>query len=334
MKKILYACLLLLCACADPKKETQPIPSGSGGILVVNEGNFTRGNASLSLIRNGQVTEDVFFSANQRRLGDVAQSATLLGKNAYVIVNNSGKIEVIDAQTFQSKATITGLRSPRYFLPITDDKAYVTDLYANAISIISINQGKVIENIPCSGWTEKLILKGKEVFVTNRYRSYVYVIDSEKDQITDSIPVSKNANSIVEDRTGNLWVLCGGTDGGLFHMNPSERKVIKKYAIGSNSDEIPAELHINRSKDTLYYLYQGVFCLPVSEQQLSNQPLIPQKKNQTYYSLGIDPNNGQIYVGDAVNFDQKGVIYRYNTNANPLDSFRVGVIPGEFIFLP
>jgi len=334
MKKLLHAFLLLLGACADPKKESQPIPSGGGGVLVVNEGNFTRGNASLSLIRNGQVTEDVFFSANQRRLGDVAQSVTLLGKSAYVVVNNSGKIEVIDAHTFQSQATITGLRSPRYFLPITDDKAYVTDLYANAISIISINQGKIIGKIPCAGWTEKLILKGKKVFVTNRYRDYVYIIDSEKDQITDSIPVSKNANSIVEDRNGDLWVLCGGADGGLFHLNSTERKVIKKYAIPSNSDETPAELCINKTKDTLYYLYQGVYRLPVSAQQLSNQPIIPQKKNQTYYSLGIDPNNNQIYVGDAINFDQKGVIYRYNTNATPLDSFRVGVIPGEFVFLP
>jgi DNA-binding beta-propeller fold protein YncE len=334
MKKLLYACLLLLLACADPKKESQPIPPGGGGVLVVNEGNFTRGNASLSLIRNGQVIEDVFFSANQRRLGDVAQSVALLGKSAYVVVNNSGKIEVIDAQSFQSQATITGLRSPRYFLPVTDDKAYVTDLYANAISIVSINQGKIIGRIPCAGWTEKLIIKGKEVFVTNRYRSYVYVIDSEKDQITDSIQVSRNANSIVEDRNGNLWVLCGGVDGGLFLLNPIERRVIQKYAIVSDSDETPAELSINKTKDTLYYLYQGVYRVSVSAEKLSNQPLIPQKKNQTFYSLGVDPKNSQIYVGDAINYDQKGVVYRYRTDASVIDSFRVGVIPGEFVFLP
>jgi DNA-binding beta-propeller fold protein YncE len=334
MKKLLYACLLLFLACTDPKKESQPIPSGGGGVLVVNEGNFMRGNASLSLIRNGQITEDVFFSANQRRLGDVAQSVTLLGKNAYVVVNNSGKIEVIDAQSFQSIATITGLRSPRYFLPITDDKAYVTDLYANAISIVSINKGKIIGSIPCAGWTEELILKGKEVFVTNRYRSHVYVIDSEKDQVNDSILVSRNANSIVEDRNGDLWVLCGGADGGIYRLNASERKVIQKYAIASNTDETPAELCINKTKDTLYYLYEGVYCLPISAQKLSDQPLISQRPNQTYYSLGIDPKNSQIYVGDAINYDQKGVVYRYRTDATPLDSFRVGVIPGEFVFLP
>ena len=64
----------------------------------------------------------MFFQTNGTPLGDVVQSITQFNNNAYVVVNNSNKIEVIDITNFSSIATITGFTSPRYFLPWTTIK--------------------------------------------------------------------------------------------------------------------------------------------------------------------------------------------------------------------
>ena len=330
----LISICLIFQACSDPEKPNPiPIPQGKGGILIVNEGNFMRGNAGLSLYRDGKLTDDVFSAVNKRPLGDVAQSVTLVGNRIYVIVNNSSKIEVIDSESFQMLGTISGLRSPRYMLPIRADKAYVTDLYANAISIIDPERMVITGKIPCHGWTEQLISVNNEVYVTNRYRPYVYVIDPETDSVKDSIKVSMNGNSILQGSDGQVWVLCGGKDGGLFAIDPQTKIVSRQAGFTSDSDEIPNRLTSNKSRDTLLFLNNGVFRFIVANRKIEENNVIRQH-GKLFYGLGVNPENGDIYTADAIDFLQKGVVTRYRSDGYPLDSFRVGVIPSAFVFLP
>lgn len=54
------------------------------------------------------------------------------------------------------------------------------------------------------------------------------------------------------------------------------------------------------------------------------------------YGLAIDSTNGEIYVGDAIDFEQPGVVYRYRDTgqgAELVDSFGVkGMLPSAFAF--
>ena len=42
--------------------------------------------------------------------------------------------------------------------------------------------------------------------------------------------------------------------------------------------------------------------------------------------------NGDVYVGDAVDYQQQGVVYRLNDSGRCLDTLRVGITPTAFCF--
>lgn len=340
--KIEYAfilsCLLFSCRKDKPDDVLQPtVSTGINGVFVTNEGNFQFGNAQVSYYEPSQTasTQDLFKPNNNRPLGDVCQSMYLFNSKAYIIVNNSSKIEVVNENTFVSSATITGFASPRYFLPVSNNKAYVTDLYSNTISIVDLSNNTISGNIACNGWTEQLAQAYGKVFVTSQSSNNLYIINTLTDVLMDSIVIGYAANSIAEDKNGKLWVLCNGSEtntinASLHRINPVTNVVEQTFTF-SNSSDAPLKLHFNGTNDTLYFLNNGVYQMPITAGSLPSEALIPQVGNN-FYALGIDPNNSVIYVADAVDYVQRGVVYRYQPDGTLINTFLAGINPGHFYF--
>jgi len=349
MNRILRNCLVMtavavfLSACRKDQPPTGcgplEIPPGAEGVYITNEGNFQFGNASVSYYADGmaEAVEDLFQPANNRPLGDVCQSMRLFNNKFYVVVNNSGKIEVVDPRTFEASATITGMLSPRYFLPVSNGKAYVTDLYANAISIVNLSSSNITGVVPCPGWTEELHLAYGRVFVTNRRRRWLYVLDPATDLITDSVAVGYGANSLAEDRTGRLWILCSGNPAtgekaSLYRINPVSLQSESVWIFPS-SEDAPWRLDINGTGDTLYFLNGHVYRMAITDGSLPSVPFIA-AQGRNFYGLGVHPRTSRIYVADALDYVQRGRVYVYKPDGTGVTSFLAGIIPGDFYFYP
>lgn len=342
MRKIHCLLLIVLITCWACEKD-DPIP-GTGnpefseGMIISNEGGFGFGNASVSFydLERDTLHRMRFEQANGAPLGDVLQSISIIEDLAYLVVNNSNKIEVVALESFKSVATITGLTSPRYLAPIDAEKAYVTDLYANAISIIDLNQHEVVGTIALEGWSEELILVNDEMFVTIRDNSFLFVIDTQTDQITDSIAVGFNPSTLQLDKDGKLWVLCSGnqttgTLGGLYRIDPESRTLLQQLPFSDTNIGGWPRLRINESRDTLYYLKENVFQLPIGNTNLPEDALIA-ANGRIFYGLGIKPKTGRIFVSDVIDYQQQGLIYEYNQKGIMLNRFNAGVIPNDFTF--
>jgi DNA-binding beta-propeller fold protein YncE len=329
------------------------------GVIILNEGNYMYGNASITYY--DQVTKkvfnDVFYSQNGIPLGDVAQSAMIFQGELYVVLNNSGKIMVMNMgrypslKAFEFTHKITGLISPRYLYFQSRSKAYISDLYARQISIMDPGSYMLTGSIDVNNRnadfyqhpTEQFIAY-KELLFTNCYSfdNQILVIDTNTDRLVDSIEVLSQPNSMIIDRNNKIWILCDGgyegsdyplSDPGLVRMDPETRTVEKIFII--ENGVWPSELSINGSRDTLYFINGDIWRMPVNSASLPDTPFIKSEDisgKKLFYSLGIDPVNSDVYVGDAVNHVQEGIVYRYSAKAIPVDTIRAGIIPGFFCF--
>jgi hypothetical protein len=331
-----------------------------GGVLVLNEGNFMYGNASLSYYNGetGTVINDVFYRQNDKvPLGDVAQSAVIYNGELYVVMNNSGKIMVMNfgkypaLKAFEFTHKITGLQSPRYISFIDSSKAYISDLYSKSISILDPAGYSVTGKINLANQnpdfyqhpTEQLIVFGNEVF-TNCYSfdDKILVIDRITDRLADSISVLQQPNSIVLDRNGKIWALCdGGYEGseygkdqpGLVRIDAHTHTVEKIFIL--NDESWPSKLCINGSADTLYFINRDVWRMPVDAVQLPDKAFIEAVSSsgtKLFYGLGIDPKSSEIFVSDAIDHVQSGMVYRFRADGMAVDTFLAGIIPGSFVF--
>jgi hypothetical protein len=337
---LIVVLVLVLSAC----EKTPPIPKTdlpsdtlATGVFIGSEGNYQWGNASLSFLdsKTGKVYEHIYATVNQKNLGDVLQSIYVHQDKVYLVVNNSGKIEIINRSTFAAMGSITGLKSPRYFLPISDSKAYVSDLYGQQIAIVDLNTNKVSGQIACSGWTEELLLHQSKVYVCNKYQAWVYVIDTQLNSITDSIAIGYGAISMVKDKNNYLWVLTtGNTQNGanikpqLHKINPNDNKVIATYDMGSG--ELPIKLIINKAQDRLYWLNNHVWSMSIAETSIPTHAFV-EKGSRNFYGIGIDTYHNRLMVSDAKDYVQKSEVLQFDSTGKLINSFKAGI--NTFFFI-
>lgn len=333
--------LILLSSCIKDKPQ-EPLNSSVSinadtKVLITNEGNFGWGIGTISLYdpTSGAVIDKYDQQQNNNAvLGNVCQSMIKFNNNYYIVMNNSNKIVIVNASTFIKNATINGFNSPRYLLPITYSKAYVSDLYANSVQVIDLNLNTITGSIPCMKGTEEMALIYNKAFITNYNSNYCYVVNTTTDAITDSITIGKGGSSIVIDKNSKVWVLTSGSssasqNGKLVRINPLTLQI--EQSLNFNSGESPNQLCINKTRDTLYYLNNGVQQCLISSTSLPTNPLITQG-SKLYYGLGVNPKDYTIYVSDAIDYTQKSTIEIYKPNGSFITNFKGGIISNGFVF--
>lgn len=344
--------MLLFAACVEDKTagpigQIDSAPNLShNGVFIVNEGGFTLGQASLSFIDfvEDSIYNNVFQAINNRALGDVFQSMYYADGKAFLVINNSQKIEVVDSITFESLATIDNLNSPRQVLA-HDDKLFVTSLYSDNITVLDGQSYTVVDTLYAGGWTEQMLVINNELWVTVRQtfsnntpdkRKGLVVFDLEN-MTSTYLPLAQGANSMALDTNDDLWVLCdGGIEeelGGLYKLDV-EFKEVKRIINFKSIEYSGGSLQMDASKEQMYFIItdieSGVNTFDIMQLDINATSLpntVFYDGEQKYlYGFKLDEANDFLFVNDAVGLLQEGFCYQYElTTLREIRKYKTGI---------
>lgn len=343
----LISILAILFFACTKNEDATPTGKYSSGVLIVNEGPFQTGTGTVSFLNREtkMVENDIFQIVNNRPLGNIVQSLDIHNNKAYIIVNNAKKVEVVQAWDFKEVGTIQGLEMPRYFVGINDNKGYISEWgmggVNGAIKVVDLQTNMITKTIPVGRGAEKMLKVGEKVFVACNggfgTDDRVFVIDTQRDEVSAMITVADNPNSLALDVNDKVWVTCSGRSqwNGTSFTTLAPAQLIRFNAVSNIVEQsFQFERHglnnlvINSGKNTLFYNYSSrVFSQNISSGIPSN-PLI----RRSFYGLGYDKNSDLLYAADAGNFSSNGKVLRYNASGAAVDSMTVGVAPNGFYF--
>lgn len=314
------------------------------GLYILCEGNFQYGNATLTYYDPATqgVENEVFYRANGMKLGDVAQSMTVYDGKGWIVVNNSHVVFAIDPSTGKEIGRIENLTSPRYMSFVNDEKAYISQIWDNRIFIVNPKTYQIsgyieVPGMPMgTGSTEMMVKEGKYVYCSCwSYQNRIIRIDTETDSVDGEVIVGIQPKSLVKDCNGRLWTMTdGGYEGSpygheapkLVCIDPVAMQIVKEFLL--KNDDNPLALTIDKEGRTLYWINRGVYRMDVSSERLPVAPII-ESQDTKYFGLTLS-EEGEIYLADAIDYQQNGIIYRFTPDGRPLDMFYVGVNPGAF----
>lgn len=338
-------CLSMMTSCVKETENNIPAPVVKDGLFVINEGSFQYSTASLTYYdpENNEAINDMFYRANGMKLGSVAQSMTAYKGKGWIVVNNSHVIFAVDLNNVKEVGRIENLTSPRNICFVNDKKAYVTNLYDNRIAIIDPTKYTVTGYITVPGMeastgsTEQMVVIGRYAYCTCwSFQKSIIKIDTQTDQVVDKKDVGVQPQSLVVDKNGKLWTLCdGGYQGNpigyeaptICRINPETLAVEQTFSM--NLGDYPGDMVINGDGDTLYWINGSVWSMPITATAMPTTPLVANAGN-SFYSMTVNPRSGEVYVSDAVDYTQAGMVYRYSPQGKLIDKFGVGVCPGAF----
>lgn len=337
-----FSCLLLLLLALGCEEDNGPSPMDNvrlaegSGLLILNEGPFRQSLASLSFYQyaDGSVEQDLFRNINGYGLGDILNSTLAIDTNLLLLVNNSSIIERVGRHSLQANASLD-LPSPRYALELPDGDIYVSDFSAQEIHVLAGGTDlRKYKSIPLAGWSENMVLANGKVYVSNPFREYLYLIDPGPDVLTDSILLEPQCGALVKDGQGNIWALCQGDN-----ILDNQATLYRISADGQNQDSWPLAangqsrmLYVDETEEIWLLTFAGLYRWPSdwpTDQALGTPWL---ERGGNWYALGRRPENGNIFLGDALDFQRAGIIYQFTDAGIAVDSFSVGIGPNSFVF--
>ncbi|MHB1050460.1 MAG: DUF5074 domain-containing protein [Bacteroidota bacterium] len=346
--RILIAAIFVLvygCTKSDPTAPPLENPAATAGMYILNEGGFTKSNSSLTLYvpDSQKVYSDVFHAANGRSLGDVANDMVLHDGKAFIVVNNSHKVEVISTDTHLSLGVIPMPgNSPNKIIIVNKNKGYITNLYRGTVTVFDPSTYTVLhDSIRVGANPQGLIAVNGKLYVCNSgygFDSTVSVIDLNTDAVIKTITVGAGPTDIGVDSDGEIFVRCSGsidwsdpgkdTPGSIVIIDPSADEVKSTIPLPLETYGHPSKMVVTKTGQGYVVVKNGI----AQFETVTNSIVNFQFSSRQAYSIAFDEIDEKLYVTDAKDFVQNGMLYGINKNGAVTDSAIVGIIPGTIVF--
>ena len=317
---------LIFFACSNPSAPEQPVTEL---IFVACEGNFGASNGSIYTLKS---SGDVEFIEN---VGDVVQSMEVYGDKLIVIVNNSHLIKIYDIDEDGLKLpgiTIsTDNSSPRDLVAL-NDKVYFTNWNSKDVKVLNLYNYVIEASIQVDGLPESIKSDGSSLWVgimmNEDYSSAnkVVEINTSTNEVINTYAVGLGPTDLVID-DGKIYVARTFYDENFTAFYGSSKidgNIIEKkdYGLG-----ISCGGSVLKYNDQIYRSYEGGIAPLETDLEIRSTAKIGSYEPSQVYSTEIIDE--YIYFG-ITNYSDLNQVKVIDENGNEINSFEVGIIPGDF----
>lgn len=359
MRKNIYLCAILAlssvgfvsCSDDDDDKGINPDrPEISEGVFVINQGNMrNKIDGSLSYIdfSTQQSSQEVFFKANDRKIGDTPQGAVVYGSRVYIGVYQSNTIEIVNRKTMKAEKTISLIgaegQNPRSLIA-KDGNVYIS-MYNGYVSRLDTATLSIDKTVKVGPNPEIMAIVGDDLYVPNSdgmsynttgYGTTATRIDLGTFTAAETFTVPLNPCQFLSNGR-DLFLLSKGNYGDV---------ASKIYKINSDKSftEVAEATIADIQGNTLYYI-NAPYGVPAVEyaaydirRQSKSNMLQGESKIDSPAALAVDPITGKIYItsysldNGKVSYAIPGYCNEYDAQGNFSRKFSVGVGPAAMFF--
>ena len=334
-------------------------------IFVLNEGGMGSNNATLDFLRvsDGLYVNSAFRKMNPDAgagLGDVGNDLAVIGNEVWIVVNNSGIVEVISARDEKEIAAVT-VPTPRN-IAFDDNYAYVTS-WAGAYAIygadysvtdyknpkgmvyrINLKTKELAGSVEVGYQPEGLVCSNGKLYVANSggissqlpptysYDNTVSIIDAGTFKVIKTVPVQVNLKNVYSDGAGNIYVT---TLGNYYDVHSG------LYMLSESNPDSPA--HIGDLVSLSAVCGDTVYCIGTDSEFNWNIAHVysgwkVRKGVKSNWNVSIDAatpyglsvlDADSFLVSDAGNYFDPGYVSCYGKGGK-LWTVTAGVCPGHF----
>jgi hypothetical protein len=325
--------LAVLCGCNPNKIGPQSTVANSapllGGakVLVLNEGNFGRGNASVSayFYNQKQVNHGIYSRFNGGLpLGDVLQDFIAVNGNYYLSLNASGKIVALDTAQWLQTESVENLATPRY-LASGGQRLFGTDLFQNQLYVFSLSPLHLDTTLALPSAGGKMVTMGNHLYVAAGKQ--LVKINRQSLEIDTAYTFTFSFTEIV-NASGKIWILKESAPAALWTLDVQQNTLLEIKLPESGEARF---LRKGTAANTLFF-FQNQQVWQVNPTEPHRPKALFKFSGTTAYGFNIHPQLNQVYVADALDYNQASDIYRYDLNGNIQDQFKGGLITNGFFF--
>ena len=318
-------------------------------VYVANQGNFSDANGSVTWYnpQDGSVEQDVVMGLNT-----LVQSITIHNDVGYIVGNTSDRIDVISMESNERVAQIRDVPGPRFVEIVSDEKAYISNLFSSTVTIIDLQSNTVSGSISVGMNPEAIAVSSGKAFVANfgfgTADSTLTVIDVATDSVVETMQTGCDGPRFLEvDKEDELWVFCNGKT----VYNADFTEIIEQtngevVVFSADSEEEVTRIELDAQagtsslgQDAWYdsatnrmFLVEGtsILVFDASINELTSTIEIPGEEE--IGAIAYDANADMLYVGRITGFTTSGFVSIHDMMGTEVDRFSAGVAPAFIAF--
>ena len=340
------------------------ITTSARKLFVLNEGGMGSNNATLDFLRfkDGMFVTSAFKKMNPDvggGLGDVGNDIAIRGDEAWIVVNNSGIVEVISAKDEIEIAAIE-VPTPRN-IAVDGNYAYVTSWAGAFVTYegytvtdsrnpkgqvyrINLNTKQVDGSVEVGYQPEGIAVYNGKLYVANSggissqlapdyaYDNTLSIINASSFKVEKTVPVQVNLKNVYSDGKGNIYVTTLGNymdvHSGLYILSAAAPDQVRKVSDFVSISAIAGDAVYCVGTETEFDFGAEHTYSAWSVTAGVKKPVTLNLKDATPYGLAV-LDADTLFVGDAGDYFNPGKVSCYLKGAQ-IWSVTAGVCPGHF----